>query len=465
MSTAGGISPEVHERILDAALVELADRGIDKFRVDRVARRAGVETPAIFANWRDWRVLLRDALLTRADEMCPTPDTGGLHEDLEALAGAMSEISGDDLARRLVHRVLPAARDTDSTHVGVDFWNARMQAAEPIIQRAADRGELRDGIDPADAVRMLGSALYYDVIFHGTPTRSGYADQVIDIFLHGAQGNAGMDRPWSEISSAGDDSAAPQRIAAARRAVTLLQAWVDALPDPMVLWEAVRNDSGRVVDFRYRDLNRAACEELDRSRAELLGRHVFEVLPELASSGLPDHYAACLDSGEPVVLDDVAFTYFGETRRLDIRAARAGFDLLTVSWRDVGDRAESIRRLSESESWLRLVAENSADVLTHVRDGVITWASPSSEADHWVGQPVIQLIAVEDHPVAAEVLIRLEGGAKELFRGRVKGLVGTMHWADVHAKIFYDEAGEPDGYMASFRTVDREFSTERPSAR
>jgi hypothetical protein len=55
----------------------------------------------------------------------------------------------------------------------------------PVLQRAAERGELRKGIDPMEAVRMFFSAYLFDVIFADTPVRPEYAAQMLDIFIHG----------------------------------------------------------------------------------------------------------------------------------------------------------------------------------------------------------------------------------------------------------------------------------------
>ena len=62
--------------VLKAAFDELVDRGIDRFTVDRVAKRAGVEPDVIIAIWGDRRILLMDAVLSSSESVIPIPDTG-----------------------------------------------------------------------------------------------------------------------------------------------------------------------------------------------------------------------------------------------------------------------------------------------------------------------------------------------------------------------------------------------------
>ena len=52
--------------------------------------------------------------------------------------------------------------------------------------RAQERGELRDGVNPDHATRVLVASLYYDLFFDDAPMRPGYALLVLTVFLGGA---------------------------------------------------------------------------------------------------------------------------------------------------------------------------------------------------------------------------------------------------------------------------------------
>ena len=53
-------------------------------------------------------------------------------------------------------------------------------------------------------------------------------------------------------------------------AAALLRASTEALLDPQVLLEAVRDSSGRVVDFRYREVNQATCDYFGLARDDVM---------------------------------------------------------------------------------------------------------------------------------------------------------------------------------------------------
>ena len=179
------ISESLRRRVLDAATDELAFRGIDRFTVEGVAARAGIEPEAVRDVWHDRRLLLMQASLDGAERHLPTPDTGSLRTDLSAYAESLAEASKSDYARAVFYSLIPPSKDWDPTEVQSDFWDIRFEKVATILRRAADRGELRPGIDPLEAVRMLSTALRYDILFTNSAVRPDYAAQVLDIFIRG----------------------------------------------------------------------------------------------------------------------------------------------------------------------------------------------------------------------------------------------------------------------------------------
>ena len=171
--------------VLKAAFDELVDRGIDRFTVDRVAKRAGVEPDVIIAMWGDRRILLMDAVLSSSESVIPIPDTGTLRGDLALAFEAAVTIASTREGRRQLYSMLPRGRDFDPTEVQRDFWDNRLIAWAVTFRRAQQRGELREGIDPMAATRMLAAAVNFDVLFADNPISAEYVEQVLDMFLHG----------------------------------------------------------------------------------------------------------------------------------------------------------------------------------------------------------------------------------------------------------------------------------------
>lgn len=458
MSGSRDISPELRDSIFDAVRAELLEWGVDRFGIDGVARRAGVDRSVIVAHWHDRRVLLIEAMLARTTASMWSRDTGSLYTDLEAVSALAIEISQTARGRALFRSLLPDDDDVDLAEICSDVWDARFRDAARILQRAADRGQLRDGVEPGEAIRMLAAAFYYDVIFADSPVRPEYAAGVIDIFLHGILGAAGRDRPWPAVedlfSNVGaDGTAVDSAVEMARRAVVLTRAWADALPDPLVLLEAVRQDRGDVDDFIFREANRAACRRAGISRRELLGRSMVETLPALRAAGLLERLADCVDGGGAVMLNDVDYPGFDRRRRWDIRAESAAAELITVTWRDVTDRYEAAQidqryrqlmdfsavpaALATPDGRLVIVNQAMAAMLGYDVDTLLTM--------RWQDLTAPETVAPES-VVVAEIL----AGRRDSYRA-IKQYVhadGNRVWADLSLSCIRRPDGEVEHLIA-----------------
>ena len=252
-----------------------------------------------------------------------------------------------------------------------------------------------------------------------------------------------------------DESSLSQALESAERARDLLQISSDGMLEPQALMEGIR-DSGHIVDFQFRSINRAACEYLRMNREDLIGRRLLEVMPNMKTAGLVQRYVDCITSREPILLDEFVYPsqILAGPRYFDLRASHAGGDFISVTWRDITERFESRERY-------RLLAENVGDVVIHIRDGRIDWASPSIEEalgappDHWIGQPLTELIPAGDRG-ARDKINWLSKDRAFIPRGRLTAADGTVHWVYAHARTFYGPDGKPDGYTAAFRIIDDE---------
>lgn len=260
-----------------------------------------------------------------------------------------------------------------------------------------------------------------------------------------------------------DESALSQALESAERTRDLLQISADGMLDPQALLEAARGPDGRIVDFVFRDVNRAACGYLRLDRNDLVGRTLLTIMPNMGPTGLVERYAHCVETREPLILDD--FLYPSQLlpgpRSFDLRGSYAGIDSICVTWRDTTERFEAAQRISEAKERYRLLAENAGDVVIQVRDDRIVWASPSIEEalgagpEYWIGRKLNDLIPAEDHG-AHDKINWLTPDRAFIPRGRLIAVDGTEHWVHVHVKTFYDADGNPDGYTAAFRIIDDE---------
>jgi PAS domain S-box-containing protein len=261
-----------------------------------------------------------------------------------------------------------------------------------------------------------------------------------------------------------NESQSAEALESLERAHSLLRASADGMLDPQALLEAVRDSSGRIVDFVYRDVNRATWQYLETTRDGLIGRTLLETMPNLEPSGLLARYAECANTHEPMILDEVSYDneMLSGSRSYDIRGTYVAGDFITLTWRDVTERVETFHRLAESEERFRLLAENASDVVAYLREGVIEWVSPSVEGvlgappEHWIGRHMTETVPADELPNQAVVIGRIEAGEVVIARSRVVAMDGTTHWIHLHGRRFYDSSGEPDGLTIAFRVIDDE---------
>ena len=131
-----------------------------------------------------------------------------------------------------------------------------------------------------------------------------------------------------------------------------LRATGDALLDPVVRLEAVRDESGEIVDFVFEEANPAACEYNKMTYEQLVGARLLDQFPGQAGTVLLEMYRHVIEADEPLVLDDFVYPQElmgGEERHYDIRAAHVAGDWLTYTWRDVTER-QSQREIAEQQN-------------------------------------------------------------------------------------------------------------------
>lgn len=267
-----------------------------------------------------------------------------------------------------------------------------------------------------------------------------------------------------------DNSALAEAIEASNEATDLLRATSDAMLEPQAVLEGIW-DGGQIVDFVYRDVNRAACDYLGLTRDELVGRTLLTTMPNLRPSGILARYAHCVVTGEPLIFDDVLYDneLLSGPRRYDIRGAHVRGDLISITWRDVTERSELVQRITASEERYRLLAENVADVVVRLTDdGVITWISNNVEQimggspEFWIGRQRAEFIPPEEEESSSRRWTQVTRvGTSHLERARLLDADGEKRWVHLHTKPFYDRDGNRDGVVTSFRVIDDEVAAER----
>jgi PAS domain S-box-containing protein len=140
----------------------------------------------------------------------------------------------------------------------------------------------------------------------------------------------------------------------------VLRSSLEALGEALFRMTAVRDETGRVVDFTYEYCNRAALEVLGRRREDVLGRRLLELFPSHRTNGLFEAYARVTDTGKPLRYE-FSFDEGGVVGEFEIVVTRAG-DGYVLAGHDISDRKRRERQHAAVEDQL------SADlVAAHLR--------------------------------------------------------------------------------------------------
>lgn len=174
--------------MLDATVRLLADEGLAKMSMDRVAAAAGVSKVTVYTRWRSKSELIGAALAHLQVEQAPEP-TGRVREDLIALLESMREQYDEVGGMAVLGNCLadePGSGELLALVRASTLLPRRRHFAEA-VRAGIDRGELRAGLDVERAVSLLVGNLYADHLA-GIPAGPGWAASVVDAALAGLAG-------------------------------------------------------------------------------------------------------------------------------------------------------------------------------------------------------------------------------------------------------------------------------------
>ena len=163
--------------ILHAAAELLAADGGAPISVAAIAERAGVGKQTIYRWWPSKSAVLLDAMIHRARQVAPAPDSGDLLTDLRLFLRSTFAAAPDN--RRLLLGVLREALADGATMERLaTFTAARRDELAQILDRARARGQVPATRRPATVVDQAFGLLWYRMIFAHEPLDEDAADQL-----------------------------------------------------------------------------------------------------------------------------------------------------------------------------------------------------------------------------------------------------------------------------------------------
>ena len=252
-------------------------------------------------------------------------------------------------------------------------------------------------------------------------------------------------------------------------AVSLLQATADdlaavlgALPDPVFVFKAVRDQDGTVVELVHAFVNEAAARLYGRPAEEILGRGQLELYPSVREQGLWDAYLGVLESGTPVTVDVPWFQEDGIEGSFRVTASRFR-DGLVVSPVDVTEQRRVEKALAEASHRYQMVAENASDFVVETSpDGVITWVSPSVTAilgwqpEELVGHSGLDFAHPDELAILQDPDARASAGLDTMAEIRLRCADGSYRWVSRRWGVVTDDSGALVARVAGMRDVQTE---------
>jgi AcrR family transcriptional regulator len=150
--------------ILNAAAELLAAGHGPPITVAAIAERAGVGKQTIYRWWSSKSAVLLDAMIHRAHQIAPAPDSGDLHTDLLLFLRSTFAAAPDN--RSLLLGVLREALGDRATMDRLaTFTAARRDELAQILDRARARGQIPTPERPETVVDQAFGLLWYRMIF------------------------------------------------------------------------------------------------------------------------------------------------------------------------------------------------------------------------------------------------------------------------------------------------------------
>ncbi|HET9078236.1 MAG TPA: EAL domain-containing protein [Acidimicrobiales bacterium] len=242
-----------------------------------------------------------------------------------------------------------------------------------------------------------------------------------------------------------------------RRSEARFRGALDTMLDPFLILGALRDTRGVIVDFLYDYVNAAAAVDHHLPAAELMGRTLLDLRPNLAGSPVFDAYVAVVTTGKPLVLQELPYedTVGPSQRRFfDVHSTRLG-DGVACTWRDVTAGVEARAQLRQAARRFEAAFDRApAGVALIGLDLVIRQANPAFadmlglSPDALTGHSLLELT---DSPTSTEAIATLAdlGARYEAAQRtdlRLTGSYGQPVWVSLSAGRVPDEMDLP-GYL------------------
>ncbi|MEV6278925.1 TetR/AcrR family transcriptional regulator [Nocardia sp. NPDC051832] len=165
--------------VLVAARKLLAEVGYQETTVAAIARRAGVNPPAIYRRWPSRTALLEEAVHGPGGHPLPEP-TGDLRADLRTWARIFLARAASPAARAGVPGLLADSHTEQARRRLLAIGAPVREAFADLLGRAVATGQIPPGADPEVLFEILSGTTTFHALVRGGDDHDGFADTLAD---------------------------------------------------------------------------------------------------------------------------------------------------------------------------------------------------------------------------------------------------------------------------------------------
>src|SRR3954454_23003802 len=177
------LSPELDDRILEAALAMLADVGYAELRLDALAARAGVAKTTILRRWPSKAAVAAAAVQRLALQTADVPESTNLREDLQALLRNAVAAFASGPGRFVPALIRESGHHAEIADLLATVIQTRRAAYRRVLNRAIARHELHPDVDEEFIIDLLIGPLWTRLLITRQPVTERLVDEVVDVVL------------------------------------------------------------------------------------------------------------------------------------------------------------------------------------------------------------------------------------------------------------------------------------------
>ena len=170
----------VTESIHNAALDLITANGLTGLSMEKVASDAGVNKTTLYRRYGNIENLIAELVDTITKQSVPTPDTGSLRRDLEAIANTAAKVLDNSTSRTLAAILVTTG---EPASVRKQWWDGRVAAVTTLYDQAIARGESLPALGPEQLLERLAGYLHLRTTMMRRPPKKSEVSALVDELL------------------------------------------------------------------------------------------------------------------------------------------------------------------------------------------------------------------------------------------------------------------------------------------